>query len=353
MTRPRTLSWDVSTQTLPDAYERYVVGIADMHDVSDVSDHDRLNFFNISRSTVCTAGGVGEGHCVPHTLIRGPEVLRRSEIDGLGLVINEAATSGEYGDRSVKAPPRALQFRDLGRPATTRFEAVELISIMIPRNLAPPSLLGPAMHGLAIPASEAGVRLIRRQMRALVDEAEHLSDRTLDAGIQAILLIAARVVGVEAPIEAPQLAALRNTVKRAAVDHIEDRFLKGDALFDIDLLARTVGVSRATLYRAFDEDGGVIRYVQDRRLHYARMALRRRKVMNRTIADIAYDHGFASPNHFSRLFRARYGYPPSEVDIPDAKYDVAMPDSPIRHDLMSAFLGGGRTRFDDEAAGNC
>lgn len=338
MPRSHTISWNVSTETLPDAFERYVVGMSDIYEISGVSEHDRLNFFNASRSTLSATGGIGEGRSVRQTLARDSAMLRRSSVDGLNLLINTTATVGEYDGKTLRAAPGALQFRDMSRPIASRLDSVDVISIMIPRNLTPPPLLGSAMHGMALPPTLAGVRLVHTHMRALLDEAPHLTDAALDAAMQSLLLIAGRVAGIETPIDAPVLASLQGTVRRSAVDLIERRLLAGDIAFDIDLLAPSVGVSRATLYRAFDGVGGVSRYIQDRRLHHARIALVRRKSPTQSIAEIAYDHGFASPNHFSRLFRARYGYPPSEVKALEANHDVAMSDGPIRHDLLSAWL---------------
>ncbi|RYG07477.1 MAG: AraC family transcriptional regulator [Caulobacteraceae bacterium] len=111
-----------------------------------------------------------------------------------------------------------------------------------------------------------------------------------------------------------------------------------DIGIDIDAVATTAGVSRATLYRAFDGEGGVNRFIQDRRLHHARAALRRRRAQSPTIADVAHDYGFASASHFSRLFRARYGYSPSEVEVPDTPQDISMSTGPIRHDVLGEWL---------------
>lgn len=57
-----------------------------------------------------------------------------------------------------------------------------------------------------------------------------------------------------------------------------------------------------------------------------------------TIADISYQYGFASPTHFSRQFRSRFGYSPSEVEPPQAPRDVSMSTGPIRHDLLVDWL---------------
>ncbi|HUH10349.1 MAG TPA: hypothetical protein VLZ73_07355, partial [Brevundimonas sp.] len=48
--RSRTIAWDVSAATLPDALDRYLIGMADIYEVSGISEHDRTHFFNVTRS---------------------------------------------------------------------------------------------------------------------------------------------------------------------------------------------------------------------------------------------------------------------------------------------------------------
>lgn len=344
MPHSRTIAWDVSTATLPDALERYMVGMADIYEVSGISEEDQANFFNRSKSTLSAIGGIGVGRSVRQTLSRGPAMLRRSNVDGLNLVINRTATVGDYDGRSARAAPGALQFRDMGRLSSSRLDSVDLIAVMAPRNLAPPPLLGPDMHGLILAPDAPGVRLVHSHMRILAEEAEHLPDAALDTAIQALLLIAGRVAGIDTPIGAPEAAALQGSVRRAAVDYIEARLTALEIDFDAEAVAAAAGVSRATLYRSFDGAGGVNRYIQDRRLHHVRDALRRRKALKPTITEIAWTYGFTSQSHFGRLFRERYGYPPSDVPPAEAQPDIVMSEGPIRHDLLSAWLTeiGGR-----------
>lgn len=333
------MTWDVSTATLPDAFERYVVGMADIYEVSGVSEYDRNNFYNVAHSVMSPLGAIGDGRSVRQTLSRDATLLRRSGLDGLNMFINGSATVGEAAGKTVRAEPYALQFRDMGRPSAARQDYLDVMSLMIPRNLAPPALLAADMHGVALSPSIAGVRLVRAHMRSLIDELPHLNEETLDSSIQALLLVAGRVVGVETPFEAPELASLQRTVRRGAIDHIEARLQSGMMVIDIDAMAASLGVSRATLYRAFDVDGrgGVSRYIQDRRLHYAREALRLRN-RSRSVGEIAAEHGFTSSSHFSRLFRETYGYSPSEVGPRRDEIKVSMDEGPIRHDLLSTWL---------------
>lgn len=338
MPYPRTIAWDVSTATLPDALERYLIAMADIYEVSGISDEDQANFYNHMRSTLSAVGGIGTGRSVQQTLSRGPDLLRRSSVDGLNLVINRTATVGEYDGRSAQAMPGALQIRDFGRLSSTRLETVDLLAIMVPRNLAPPPLLGPEMHGRILSPELPGVRLVRGQMQILAQEAAELSDAALDAAIQSLMLVIGRVAGIETSIGAPEISTIQGTVRRLAVDFIETRLDAGDVAFGSAEIAAAAGVSRATLYRSFERVGGVNRFVQERRLHHARQALRQRIDLKPSIAEIAWSYGFTSISHFNRLFRERFDYPPSEVPPVGPQPHIVLSDGPIRHDLLSDWL---------------
>lgn len=65
MPYPRTIAWDVSTATVPDALERYLIAMADIYEVSGISDEDQANFYNHMRSTLSAVGGIGTGRSVP------------------------------------------------------------------------------------------------------------------------------------------------------------------------------------------------------------------------------------------------------------------------------------------------
>lgn len=339
VSRMQLINWDVSTQTLPDAFERYVVGMSDIYDVVGVSEHDRANFFNVATGVMSPFGALGDGVSVRQTLSRDQNVLRRSGFDGLHLLINATATVGDADGTTVRAEPNALQIRDMGRPTISRVDTLDVMTLMIPRNLAPPALLERSMHGVALSPSIGGVRLVRAHMRALVDEIPNLSEEALDSSIQALLLIAGRLVGIERPLQSPELETIQRTVRRSAINYIEHHLQTGSMVIDIDAMAASVGVSRATLYRAFDLDGrgGVSRYIQDRRLHYAREALRNRD-KSQSVAEIAAAHGFSSSSHFSRLFRETYGYSPSDVGVRSNDFKPVMSEGPVRHDLLSAWL---------------
>lgn len=152
-------------------------------------------------------------------------------------------------------------------------------------------------------------------------------------------MLAVRVMGLGEPHAAePVAAALHRTVRQVVGAHIERRLLENLDLPDGDALARFANVSRATLYRAFDLDGGVARYIQVRRLHHARTALARRRDGVPNVAEVGYRYGFTSPSHFSRQFRQYFGYSPSDVEPPSVPAGVTLSTGPIRHDLLIDWL---------------
>lgn len=85
-----------------------------------------------------------------------------------------------------------------------------------------------------------------------------------------------------------------------------------DAEFKANQLAESLGFSKSGLYRACLALTGMSpgAYLQEIRLRRALSALLRG---SRTVSEIAYAHGFNTPNYFTRVFKKRYGILPSET----------------------------------------
>lgn len=99
----------------------------------------------------------------------------------------------------------------------------------------------------------------------------------------------------------------KERVRRAIRDHI------GSARLTPDRLASLAGMSRSSLYRLFEQEGGVARYVQSVRLSYARAALSDPARARLSIAQIAEAHGFPDASVFTRAFRQAYGLTPRDA----------------------------------------
>lgn len=89
----------------------------------------------------------------------------------------------------------------------------------------------------------------------------------------------------------------------------------------LEQLAEAAHVHPSHLVRQFRRDMGMtpMRTVQAMRLDAARVMLLR---SNLTVQEVAYRFGFASPFHFSRVFKSQFGKSPSQVRTNSNESDV-------------------------------
>lgn len=100
------------------------------------------------------------------------------------------------------------------------------------------------------------------------------------------------------------------TLLRARARHfIEDNIASPH--FDVADVAEHVFASRATLYRAFKEYGGVREFINQTRLDAARQMLETQMPSRGHIFNVAYACGFRSQHHFGRAFKKRFDHTPS------------------------------------------
>jgi AraC-like DNA-binding protein len=91
-------------------------------------------------------------------------------------------------------------------------------------------------------------------------------------------------------------------------------------------LSRLVGISRSNLYRLFEHEGGVARYIQRERLLEARSVLLN-PAATQSISAVAEDLCFTDASSFSRVFKREFGCSPSEAR--SAGLAPAMPRSGV------------------------
>jgi AraC-like DNA-binding protein len=101
------------------------------------------------------------------------------------------------------------------------------------------------------------------------------------------------------------------TRRDAIVEYIEEHLV--EPTLHITEIERAFDSARSTLFRDFEADGGIERYIRRRRLELAFIELARSELSRGGISRISRGLGFSSPNHFNRVFRAQFGCRPSDV----------------------------------------
>jgi len=129
----------------------------------------------------------------------------------------------------------------------------------------------------------------------------------------------ARVDAARALIDVGRLERIRQTVR----SHLKSPRLGPQ------MLCHLIGISRSSLYRLLESEGGVRSYIQRQRLTEARSRLSDSR-NTKPIVSIALDLGFTDSSGFSRAFRAMFGVSPREMRAASLKLGAAHPTSPAR-----------------------
>ncbi|WP_244032708.1 helix-turn-helix domain-containing protein [Methylobacterium sp. E-016] len=243
--------------------------------------------------------------------------------------------SGDF----VSGPPgaeRRLQpgevvVLDTSRPHVSRMTTrADLLTIQVARAHVAEVISDPAgIHGTVLPAAACGLltdflaSLTRRSASLQPDPSAHVA-------AAAINLLSLGLKGLPASAEALPAEAGDALRRRRAEAFIATRL--PDPNLDAHAVADGIGISRSVLYRVFGVDGGVRRFIQQRRLDELRRALLR-PGETRRLGSLAYAHGFATESHCSRAFAAAFGLPPgqfrTELTRPDADEAIDREDSLI------------------------
>ena len=153
-------------------------------------------------------------------------------------------------------------------------------------------------------------RFLANAFFALLDELPYLRDeegKVLADGFCGL------VQSLFAPTPFEDLASRRyRAERREAIHSYLDRNLS-DPNLGADSLCDTFNMSRSSIYREFAEFGGVARYLVERRLDWAWNELMLAPPAHGHVKETANRCGFSDPAHFSRLFRRRFGVPPTAV----------------------------------------
>jgi AraC-like DNA-binding protein len=134
---------------------------------------------------------------------------------------------------------------------------------------------------------------------------------SVEPTIEAIADIVASAAGGVADIAAGVERAERHLYLAMIKRYIAHN-LQTDALTTEELCQR-FRISRATLYRLFEADGGLAHYVREQRLDLAFRQMISPSAEDRRLIDLAVDLRFSSDSTFIRAFRRKFGLTPGEL----------------------------------------
>jgi len=239
---------------------------------------------------------------------RTAERVRRDGFDHFTVqLLVEGEIEIDSGAGYIALEPGQIALLDMTRPVRNRVRAARVITASVSREMAH-TALGSTVNqqGRLIDADKA--LLLADYMKSLALRASEIAEANLPAVSRAfvdLLAIAVEGVGMGRGVDLRRLEfARRESVKRFIEANLH-------AELSPEMVSEATGVSRATLYRIFQDDGGIGRLVQTRRLVRVRAYLSE-PTDDRPLGDIAHDCGFKSESHMSKLFRETFAATPGD-----------------------------------------
>lgn len=242
---------------------------------------------------------------------RDRRIITWSGLDQYLVALVGSDMSGDFAGMSVRARSGDICVLDLAQTLKSEVAPGGMFSILIPRQALAKATGHRNLHGMVLKAGQPMTMLLTAYLRGLRDLEGQPSDEEAIAVQEALVTMLAAALRGEKPEDSGDLRPLGAALRQRVLDFI-DRNIENPDLGP-ELILRRFHVSRAHLYRAFAEDGGIASVIRDRRLDAVFLMLTQTGVAARSISEIAFAHGFSNAAHFFRRFRTRFGLTPGEV----------------------------------------
>ena len=280
-----------------------------------VSDPVDLRNFNgsIARTTIgdlTLADVYSEAQIVRHLRVHVGRT--RSPLFFLHLQLEGESISRQDGREAVlKAGDFTLcdstRHYEIIFPGTNRMLVLGIPDVQLRRQIASPECL------VALPMqASAGVRgLFSRFLRGYWVECLRDLDDIAAGRVTIAIMDLLGAAYAEMPCMHPGRSSLATAHRLRIINYIESH------LHDPDLSPSKIAAAcrmtpRYLYHLSSGQDETVARYILRRRLEVCSRALIADAQRCRTVTEIAFDHGFNSPTHFGRVFRAKFGLTPRE-----------------------------------------
>jgi AraC-like DNA-binding protein len=243
-------------------------------------------------------------------VVRSKALIRRNPVDHFIVTLSRSgATTLSAENVTREVPARAPFVVSLGHEMLSARGPGDRLQLYLPRDnfreIAPvlDAARGTVVSGPLGTLLAEFLELLERNLREIdIAKAASLKDAVGSMIAACIAPSTDRIAVAKDQLDVGRLEKVRRVVRQE---------LRSPAL-GAAVLCGITGMSRSTLYRLMESQGGVTRYIRRQRLLECHAALRD-PVGDKSIAAIAEELCFTDASEFSRAFRREFGASPSDV----------------------------------------
>ncbi|MFJ9452019.1 AraC family transcriptional regulator [Herbaspirillum sp. NPDC101397] len=223
--------------------------------------------------------------------------------------IMETLTDTRRERKSTQFVPGILAL-DMGQPMRMlRPTYAHVLAFFLPRATVEAEIAdADALHGQVLAYTSPLTRLLLAHLVALSQDLRSMPPAAAEEAIRVCVDLLLAAFGKQQRLTGSARSAAQSVLRGQIQRHVQSHLYHKD--LTPESVLRAFDLSRPTLYRMFESEGGLGTYIRNCRLREAAeelVSLRRTAVM-----EIAYGLGFSSASDFTRAFRRAYGMAPQD-----------------------------------------
>ncbi len=284
--------------------------------------------YNVSPRETGLAGS-GESHLLGPMMIgtvgfnsqnfaRTRPIITHSGLDFLTIGLALSGTSqGDYNGTDVSVEPGDIIIHDLSQPSTGQVEAGARLCIAIDRAQIQRLVPNRNIHGMVLSHRRPITHILANYMIGISNVQADIDENYIPAAQEAFLTLLASAINGEENSDIINDAAVNLPLKLRIIDYIHANI--EDSQLDAKAIMNHFGISRSNLYRLFEQEDGVAKFIRDHRLDLAFQFLTDKRTADQPNKVALYRYGFSDNSRFAYHFKNRFGLLPKDVrtlDVP-------------------------------------
>ncbi|MBB5700788.1 AraC-like DNA-binding protein [Ochrobactrum daejeonense] len=265
-------------------------------------------------------------------------------------IITEGEISGDFSGVVSKASPGDILIIDLGRVVQSNVNPGHRITVVVPRQDLDKAVHWKNIHGLVLPGQAASSRLIAGFMRGILEVGPELTDEEADYAKNALIFLLSSAVNGTEVSDISDTVIHSNGIKSSIVSFIEKNIQNRE--LNVSYIQSHFNISRAHLYRLFDSENGISKYIKDKRLDYVLRVMAENRYRGVTAKQMAHESGFESPTALNRMFRERFGVTPKEMVKSGGHLKLSKFNADARSDVREQILDAAKLFLDIKESGD-